>query len=80
MWDGMAEMSFMHLKPNDFIYVSGQLGCYTKPDKNGELRMRYKVQILLKQLLSTLSMCAFFFFVFIEVYITYKKKCLLSSL
>lgn len=44
MWDEMAEMSLQHLKPNDFIYVSGPLGCYTKAYEDGNLRTYYKVQ------------------------------------
>lgn len=44
MWDEMAEMSLQHLKPNDFIYVSGPLGCYTKAHEDGDLRTYYKVQ------------------------------------
>lgn len=44
MWEEMAELSVKHLKPNDFIYVSGRLGSYTKVDQNGNLSMRYKVE------------------------------------
>ncbi|KAK9270303.1 hypothetical protein L1049_025881 [Liquidambar formosana] len=43
MLDEMAKMSLKHLKPDDFIYVSGQLQCYTKTDLNGKLRTYYKV-------------------------------------
>ncbi|KAF8377500.1 hypothetical protein HHK36_030881 [Tetracentron sinense] len=45
MWDKMAEISFKHLRPNDFIYVSGQLQCYEKDDKSGELRTNYQVTV-----------------------------------
>ncbi|KAA8528571.1 hypothetical protein F0562_035926 [Nyssa sinensis] len=43
MLDEMAEVSIKHLKPNDFIYVSGHLGSYTKADVNGKLVTKYKV-------------------------------------
>ncbi|KAL5558185.1 hypothetical protein UlMin_034396 [Ulmus minor] len=43
MWDEMAEMCSKHLKPDDFIYVKGRLGSYTKPDRNVNLVLRYKV-------------------------------------
>ncbi|PKI45461.1 hypothetical protein CRG98_034116 [Punica granatum] len=43
MWNEMAEISWEHLKPNDFIYVSGQLGCYTKAAGDGQLRANYEV-------------------------------------
>lgn len=46
MWEEMAELSVKHLKPNDFIYVSGRLGSYTKVDQNGNLSIRYKVRTL----------------------------------
>lgn len=41
-------MSFEHLKPNDFIYVSGYLGSYTKAHdyEDGKFRTSYKVQKL----------------------------------
>ncbi|KAB2619654.1 protein OSB1 [Pyrus ussuriensis x Pyrus communis] len=45
MWEEMAELSVKHLKPNDFIYVSGRLGSYTKVDQNGNLSMRYKLDV-----------------------------------
>ena len=41
--DEMAEMCFKHLKENDFIYVSGHLGTYTKADQNGNVRLLFKV-------------------------------------
>nr|DAD40521.1 TPA_asm: hypothetical protein HUJ06_014844 [Nelumbo nucifera] len=43
MWDKMGETSYKHLRRNDLIYVSGQLGSYKKVDANGELKMYYKV-------------------------------------
>lgn len=46
MWNKMAEMSLQHLKPNDFIYVSGKLDCYTKSARDGQLRAYYKVEIV----------------------------------
>ncbi|XP_059636504.1 protein OSB1, mitochondrial-like isoform X1 [Cornus florida] len=45
MWDEMAEISIRHLKPNDFIYVSGRLGSYTKVDINGKLETYYQVTV-----------------------------------
>ncbi|KAF3974535.1 hypothetical protein CMV_002143 [Castanea mollissima] len=45
MWDEMAQMSLQHVKPNDFIYVSGPLGCYTKAYEDGDLRTYYKVTV-----------------------------------
>lgn len=46
MWDEMAVLSFKHLKPNDFIYVSGHLCSYTKDDVNGNLRLQHEVACL----------------------------------
>lgn len=43
MWGDMAKSCQKHLKPNDFIYVSGHLQSYAKVDENGNLRLRYKV-------------------------------------
>lgn len=43
----MAQLCQKHLKPNDFIYVTGQLHSYSKVDKNGKLCLRYKVYFLL---------------------------------
>lgn len=43
MWDRMAEISFKHLKQNDLIHVSGQLGFYTKADDNGQRRPYHTV-------------------------------------
>ncbi|KAK7383095.1 hypothetical protein VNO78_28764 [Psophocarpus tetragonolobus] len=40
-----TELALEHLKPNDFIYVSGSLGSYTKPDGSGNLRLYYKVDV-----------------------------------
>ncbi|CAL0332688.1 unnamed protein product [Lupinus luteus] len=44
----MAELALEHLKLNDFIYVSGCLGSFTKPDAAGNLIMNY--QLLVKEL------------------------------
>ena len=46
MRDEMGKLCLDHLKPNDFIYVSGLLGTYTKADQNGILRLYYKVRVL----------------------------------
>ncbi|XP_042507211.1 protein OSB1, mitochondrial [Macadamia integrifolia] len=43
MWGKMAELSLQHLRPNDFIYVSGRLNSYTKVDLSGKLRTFYEV-------------------------------------
>lgn len=43
MWNSVAELASEHLKPNDFIYVSGSLASYTKPDATGSFRLNYKV-------------------------------------
>ncbi|KAK9947169.1 hypothetical protein M0R45_012603 [Rubus argutus] len=45
MWDDMAVLSFKHLKPNDFIYVSGHLCSYTKDDVNGNLRLQHELVV-----------------------------------
>ncbi|KAJ4701820.1 protein OSB1, mitochondrial [Melia azedarach] len=45
MWGDMAKSCQKHLKPNDFIYVSGHLQSYAKVDENGNLRLRYKVTV-----------------------------------
>ncbi|KAK4797100.1 hypothetical protein SAY86_029426 [Trapa natans] len=45
MWDKMAEISWQHLRPNDFIYVSGQLDCYTRAAIDGQLTTFYKVNV-----------------------------------
>ncbi|XP_057973347.1 protein OSB1, mitochondrial-like isoform X2 [Malania oleifera] len=45
MWDNLAEIAIKHLKPNDFIYVSGSLGSYEKSDANGKLRIYYEVTV-----------------------------------
>lgn len=41
----MAQLCQKHLKPNDFIYVTGQLHSFSKVDKNGKLCLRYKVVV-----------------------------------
>lgn len=46
MWDEMAVLSFKHLKPNDFIYVSGHLGSYTKNDPDGRITLYHEVAML----------------------------------
>lgn len=45
MWDNMAAISIQHLKPNDFIHVSGRLESYTKTDLDGKLITHYKVDV-----------------------------------
>ena len=44
MWEEMAEMAMHHLKPNDFVYVSGNLRSYIKADRNGNPRIWYEVE------------------------------------
>ncbi|KAL5780357.1 hypothetical protein ACOSQ2_011094 [Xanthoceras sorbifolium] len=41
----MATFCEKHLKPNDFIYVSGRLKSYTKADQNRNLRIWYTVDV-----------------------------------
>lgn len=41
----MADLCEEHLQPNDFIYVAGRLGSYTKKDKDEKDRVCYKVRI-----------------------------------
>ena len=53
MWGELAERVFPHLKPDDFIYISGELGSYTK-DIEGVQKLMYKV-------LLASSLCLFFF-------------------
>ncbi|KAH9619939.1 hypothetical protein KSS87_017490 [Heliosperma pusillum] len=43
MWNLLAERALAHLKPNDYIYVSGQLGSYTKSTTQGTHRLYYKM-------------------------------------
>ncbi|XP_050205078.1 protein OSB1, mitochondrial-like [Mercurialis annua] len=43
MWDDMAKIGVQHLKQNDYIYVSGRLGCFEKGNENGQLTLIYKV-------------------------------------
>lgn len=43
MWDEMAEISWKHLRPEDFVYVSGQLGSYEKASEGGQMRTYYEV-------------------------------------
>lgn len=45
MWDEMAETSWKHLRPEDFVYVSGQLGSYAKASEGGQSRTYYEVTI-----------------------------------
>ncbi|OMO74875.1 Primosome PriB/single-strand DNA-binding protein [Corchorus olitorius] len=45
MWDEIAEMCVKHLKPDDFIYVSGLLGSYSKAIEDGQTRLLYKVNV-----------------------------------
>ncbi|KAI3440326.1 uncharacterized protein J3R85_003649 [Psidium guajava] len=43
MWDEMAETSWKHLRAEDFVYVSGQLGSYAKASEGGQSRTYYEV-------------------------------------
>lgn len=43
MWDELAERALLHLKQNDYIFVSGELGSYTKVTAAGIESLRYKV-------------------------------------
>lgn len=43
MWGEMAELALNHFKENDFIYVSGTLGSYTKADHNGINKLYHEV-------------------------------------
>lgn len=43
MFDRLAEISFKHLKVNDFIYVRGRLSSYKKLNINGQLENMHKV-------------------------------------
>lgn len=43
MWNELAQRAFQHLKVNDYIYVSGQLGAFSKATPDGVERLRYKV-------------------------------------
>lgn len=45
MWDEMAETSWKHLRAEDFVYVSGQLGSYAKASEGGQSRTYYEVTI-----------------------------------
>ncbi|PKA54307.1 Protein OSB1, mitochondrial [Apostasia shenzhenica] len=41
----LAEISLKHLKPNDFIYISGSLGSYEMLNESGEPETFYKVAV-----------------------------------
>ncbi|PWA81305.1 primosome PriB/single-strand DNA-binding protein [Artemisia annua] len=43
MWDDMAELSTQHIKPNDYIYVSGYLRSFGKASDNGNFILKNKV-------------------------------------
>ncbi|KAI3807261.1 hypothetical protein L1987_23186 [Smallanthus sonchifolius] len=45
MWDDMAELSIQHLKPNDYIYVSGYLQSFTRALENGNVILYHKVLV-----------------------------------
>ncbi|PIA52331.1 hypothetical protein AQUCO_01000295v1, partial [Aquilegia coerulea] len=45
MWRKMAEISSKHLKEDDYIYVAGRLGSYTKVDENGHSKIFHKVNV-----------------------------------
>ncbi|KAK4490358.1 hypothetical protein RD792_001034 [Penstemon davidsonii] len=42
-WNEIAEMYVEHLKPNDFVYVSGLLGSYVKANEDGNLIRNHEV-------------------------------------
>ncbi|GAV77719.1 SSB domain-containing protein [Cephalotus follicularis] len=44
MWGRLGKMCMKHLKPNDFIYVSGRLASYAIADDDGKLRYYYNVK------------------------------------
>lgn len=64
MWDEMAELCFKHLKPNDFIYVAGRLGSYTKADQNGNSRLYHEVSLfaIFQNIASSISRNFWFMF------------------
>ncbi|KAK8941275.1 hypothetical protein KSP39_PZI010686 [Platanthera zijinensis] len=41
----LAQISLQHLKPNDFIYVSGILASHQKFDASGEMQISYTVYV-----------------------------------
>ncbi|KNA12735.1 hypothetical protein SOVF_123010, partial [Spinacia oleracea] len=43
MWGALAERALLHLKQKDYIYVSGELGSYTKATSDGKESLKYKV-------------------------------------
>ncbi|XP_023728534.1 protein OSB1, mitochondrial isoform X2 [Lactuca sativa] len=43
MWEDMAELCVQHLKPNDYIYVSGYLRSFTLASNNGNVILQPKV-------------------------------------
>ncbi|KAL8252987.1 hypothetical protein R6Q59_036680 [Mikania micrantha] len=45
MWGDMAELSIQHLKPNDYIYVSGYLQSFTRTLENGNIILYPKVVV-----------------------------------
>ncbi|KAK9072171.1 hypothetical protein SSX86_008603 [Deinandra increscens subsp. villosa] len=45
MWGDMAELSIQHLKPNDYIYVSGYLRSFTRALENGNIMLYPKVLV-----------------------------------
>lgn len=45
MWEDIAEISIQHLKPNDYIYVSGYLRSYTKARDNGSIVLKHTVNV-----------------------------------
>ncbi|XP_074585748.1 protein OSB1, mitochondrial [Curcuma longa] len=45
MFDRIAEISFKHLKVEDFIYVRGPLSSYEKKNINGQLENVYKIVV-----------------------------------
>ncbi|XP_042409504.1 uncharacterized protein LOC121998588 isoform X2 [Zingiber officinale] len=49
MFGRLAEISFKHLKVDDFIYVRGPLSSYEKLNINGQLENMYKLTVQRKQ-------------------------------
>lgn len=45
MWEKMAEVSIIHLKPNDLIYVWGDLNSYGRTDNDGKHKIFHEVDV-----------------------------------
>ena len=46
MWNDLARVALRHLKPNDFIYVSGRVSFYEKAGANGKREIIQKVRAI----------------------------------